>query len=110
MPRDGAWKNRCRAARDYTADARLAWQPVVKVQLHSAGAASLLHPNAAAALGTRGRAALLLAQILPVFSLVAPCPGRTRHLSAEPSVQRRTFINGPLSATPHRAVSHLTGS
>ena len=50
------------------------YQPVVKVQLHSAGAASRL-------------AALLLAQILPVFSLVAPChPG-----ASPPSVQRRTF-------------------
>src|ERR1700688_705655 len=47
---------------------------VVKVRLHSAGAASRL-------------AALLLAQILPVFSLVAPChPG-----ASPPSVQRRTF-------------------
>ena len=40
---------------------------MVKVQLHSAGAASLLHPNAAAALGTPGLAALLLVQILPVL-------------------------------------------
>ena len=40
------------------------------------GGASLLHPNAAAALGTPGLAALLLPQILPVFSVVAPChPG-----------------------------------
>src|SRR5580704_6252853 len=52
----------------------LAQQPVVKVQLHSAGAASRL-------------AALLLVQILPVFSLVAP-----GHPGASPaSVQRRTF-------------------
>src|ERR1700688_46771 len=49
-------------------------QPVVKVRLHSAGAASRL-------------AALLLAHILPVFSLVAPChPG-----ASPPSVPRRTF-------------------
>jgi hypothetical protein len=33
---------------------------VVKVRLHSAGAASLLHPNAGAALGTPDLAALLL--------------------------------------------------
>ena len=52
-------------------------QPVVQVQLHSAGAASRL-------------AALLLAQILPVFSLVAPC-----HPGASPaSVRRRTFTTG----------------
>ena len=56
-------------------------QPVVKVRLHSAGAASRL-------------AALLLAQILPVFSVVAPCRGRTRHLSPGASVQRRTFTTG----------------
>src|SRR5437870_6196114 len=43
------------------------WQPAVKLQLHSAGAASLLHPNAAAALGAPGLAALLLVQILPVL-------------------------------------------
>src|ERR1700722_13558736 len=50
-------------------------QPAVKVRLHSAGAASRL-------------AALLLAQILPVFSLVTPCqPG-----ASPPSVQRQTFI------------------
>ena len=43
---------------------------------HLAGGASLLHPNAAAALGAPGLAALLLPQILPVFSVVAPChPG-----------------------------------
>jgi hypothetical protein len=32
----------------------------VQVRLHSAGTASLLHPNAAAALGTPGLAALFL--------------------------------------------------
>jgi hypothetical protein len=42
-------------------DGRSCWQPVVQRQLHSAGDAS-------------PRAALLLAQILPVFSVVAPCP------------------------------------
>src|SRR5207247_2190856 len=56
---------------------RLPWQPVVKLQLHSAGAASRL-------------AALLLVQILPVFSLVAPChPG-----ASPPSVRRWTFTTG----------------
>ena len=44
-----------------------------QLHLHSNGDASLLHPNAGAALGTPGLAALLLAQILPVFSVVAPC-------------------------------------
>jgi hypothetical protein len=40
------------------------------------GGASLLHPNAAAALGAPGLAALLLHQIFPIFSVVAPChPG-----------------------------------
>ncbi|PYR25685.1 MAG: hypothetical protein DMF98_11390, partial [Acidobacteria bacterium] len=50
---------------------------MVKLQLHSAGAASRL-------------AALLLVQILPVFSLVAPCqPG-----ASPPSVRRWTFTTG----------------
>src|SRR6202163_4408461 len=66
-------------------------QAVVKVQLHSAGAASRL-------------AALLLAQILPVFSLVAPCqPG-----ASPPSVQRPTFTPGCLARhglSPARARS-----
>src|SRR5882672_608893 len=49
-------------------------QPVAKVWLHSTGDASPL-------------AALLLAQILPVFSVVAPC-----HRGASPvSVRRQTF-------------------
>jgi len=62
---------------------------VVKVWLHSTGDASPLHPNAAAALGTP-LAALLLAQILPVFSVVAPC-----HRGASPvSVRRQTFTTG----------------
>jgi len=50
--------------------------PFTLIKDHLAGGASLLHPNAAAALGTPGLAALLLPQILPVFSVVAPChPG-----------------------------------
>src|SRR6266550_1847089 len=53
------------------------WQPVVRLQLHSAGAASRL-------------AALLLVQILPVFSLVAPC----QRGASPPSVRRWTFITG----------------
>src|SRR5437762_7635334 len=53
------------------------WQPVVRLQLHSAGAASRL-------------AGLLLVQILPVFSLVAPChPG-----ASPPSVRRWSFTTG----------------
>ena len=36
---------------------------MVKLRLHSAGAASLLHPNAAAALGAPGLTALLLPRI-----------------------------------------------
>src|SRR5436309_13512820 len=39
--------------------------PWRKSRRHSTGAASLLHPNAAAALGTPRLAALLLPQILP---------------------------------------------
>jgi hypothetical protein len=53
------------------------WQPVVKVRLHSAGDASPL-------------TALLLPQIFPIFSVVAPC-----HRGASPpSVRRRTFTTG----------------
>jgi molybdate transport system substrate-binding protein len=52
-------------------------QPVAKVQLHSAGDASPL-------------TALLLPQIFPIFSVVAPC-----HRGASPaSVRRRTFTTG----------------
>jgi hypothetical protein len=47
---------------------------VVEVRLHSAGAASRLHPNAAAALGTPAQAAWLLVQIFPIFSLVPAAP------------------------------------
>ena len=54
--------------------ADMGWQPVVKVPLHSTGAASRL-------------TALLLGHILPVFSLVAPCqPG-----ASPVSVRRWTF-------------------
>ena len=68
----------------------LALQSVVKVRLHSAGAASRLHPNAGAALGTPGLAALLLVQIFLLFSLVAPCqPG-----ASPASVRRLTFTAG----------------
>src|SRR5439155_21894196 len=79
------------------------WQPVVKVWLHSGpparlprwgprstGDASPAHPNAAAAVGTPAGAALLLLQILAVFSVVAPCPR-----GASPvSVRRQTFTPG----------------
>src|SRR5918996_1211089 len=53
------------------------------------GGASLLHPNAAAALGTPGLAALLVAYILPVCALLAPChPGAAlRDLCHDPQGQ-----------------------
>ena len=55
----------------------LIWQPVVKVWLHSTGDASSL-------------AALLLAQIFPIFSVVAPC-----QRGASPvSVRRQTSTTG----------------
>ena len=82
---------------------RLPRQPVVQVWLHSGpptrlprwgprstGDASPPHPNAAAALGTPARAALLLAQILPVFSFVAPY----RRGASPVSVRRQTFTTG----------------
>src|SRR5438093_7552120 len=49
-------------------------QPVVKLRLHSAGEASPLHPTALknARWGPRPLTALLLPQILPIFSVVAP--------------------------------------
>src|SRR5438093_11398880 len=48
-------------------------QPVVKVQLHSAGDASPLHPTAhSPRRGGPGLTALLLHQIFPIFSVVAP--------------------------------------
>ena len=59
-------------------------QPVVKVWLHSTVEAS-------------PPAALLLAQILPVFSVVAPC----RRGASTVSVRRQTFTTGcePVTAT-----------
>src|SRR5438034_3521418 len=72
---------------------------MVNVWLHSTGDASPSHPNAAAALGAPALAALLLPQILPVFSVVAPC-----HRGASPvSVRRRTFTTGCKLARGHRA-------
>ena len=68
-------------------------QPVVKVRLHSAGDASPLPPQRAgktATLGAPGLTALLLPQIFPICSVVAPC-----HRGASPpSVRRRTFTTG----------------
>ena len=58
-------------------EAQLHWQPVAKVWLHSTGDAS-------------PPAALLLAQILPVFSVVAPC----RRGASPVSVRRQTFTTG----------------
>src|SRR5881628_2324390 len=61
-------------------------QPVVKVWLHSTGEAS-------------PPAALLLLQILPVFSVVAPC----RRGASPVSVRRQTFTTGCyLLGTPRR--------
>ena len=96
-------------------EAQLHCQPVVQVWLHSPGDASPLHPNAAAALGAPAlhpnavaalgapalhpnavaalgapaRAALLLHQIQPVFSVVAPCPR-----GASSGSQRQTCTTG----------------
>jgi hypothetical protein len=50
--------------------------PFTLIKDHLAGGASLLHASVAAASGAPGLAALLLAQIRPVFPVVAPChPG-----------------------------------
>ena len=66
----------------------------MKLQLHSAGAASLLHPNAAAALGTPGLAALLLVQILPVLH---PTVHKTH--GGDPALRSsRRFAGGPHGA------------
>src|SRR5438477_11665699 len=58
-------------------------QPVVKVWLHSTSDAS-------------PPAALLLAHILPVFSVVAPC----RRGASPVSVRRQTFTTGCYVAAP----------
>src|SRR5712691_8337308 len=63
------------------------------------------HPNAAAALGAPAPAALLLLQILPVFSVVAPC----RRGASLVSVRRQTFTTGcygTAKAAPHLTVPH----
>jgi len=75
-------------------------QPVVKLQLHSAGAASLLHPNAAAALGAPGLAALLLVQILPVLH---PTVHNTH--GGDPALRSsRRFAGAPTARTVRRGV------
>src|SRR5206468_6853229 len=75
-------------------------QPVVKLQLHSAGAASLLHPNAAAALGAPGLAALLLVQILPVLH---PTVHKT-HGGDPAQRSSRRFAGAPTARTVRRGV------
>src|SRR5436190_3387491 len=70
---------------------RLSQQPVVKLQLHSAGDASHLHPNAAAALGAPGLAALLIAHMFPTCPLFAPChPGASPASVHDELVRRDT--------------------
>jgi hypothetical protein len=72
---------------------RRLWQPVVKVQLHSAGEASPL-------------TALLLPHIFPICSVVAPC----RRGASPPSVRRWTFITGCWGIFPsHACVGLLPG-
>src|SRR5437773_12531083 len=68
-------------------------QPVVKVWLHSTGDAS-------------PPAALLLTQILPVFSVVAPC----RRGASPVSVRRQTFTTGCYGIGSIRGISASTGS
>src|SRR5712692_5263993 len=77
MVRTGFRRDRLRSARSRKAasdEPVSAWQPVVKVWLHSTDDAS-------------PPAALLLAQILPVFSVVAPC----RRGASPVSMRRQTF-------------------
>src|SRR5881628_674713 len=63
---------------------------------NSPGGASLLHPNAAAALGTPGLAALLVAYILPVCALLAPChPGAALRDLCNESLLRDTRSSDP---------------
>src|SRR5438034_7650997 len=71
---------------------------MVNVWLHSTSDASPSHPNAAAALGAPAPAALLLLQILPVFSVVAPC----RRGASLVSVRRQTFTTGCLGPLLYR--------
>src|SRR5947207_14009566 len=69
--------------------------PVSLIRRHSAADASPLHPNAAAALGTPVLAALLLPQIFPISSVVAPCQPR----ASAPSVRRRIYETDHLDIT-----------
>src|SRR5438128_6664799 len=66
------------------------WQPVVKLQLHSAGDASPL-------------TALLLPHIFPICSVVAPC----QRGASPPSVQRWTFTTGCSRTTLASDETHL---
>src|SRR5438876_11153582 len=68
-------------------------QPVVKVQLHSAGDESPLHPTAhSPRRGGPGLTALLLPQIFPIFSVVAPCQQLTRCHRAAPRQKLARFV------------------
>jgi hypothetical protein len=67
----------------------------MKLQLHSDGDASPLHPTAhSPRRGGPGLTALLLPQIFPIFSVVAPC----QRGASPPSVRRWTFITDCLCA------------
>src|SRR5437899_2496866 len=79
-------------------------QPILD---NSPGGASLLHPNAAAALGTPGLAALLVAYILPVCALLAPCqPGAALRIIGNSWLGQDTRKN---EAAMMRAAAELIG-
>ena len=87
---------------------RIAYQPVVKVQLQSTDAASRSCQRWTTAYSGR---------ILPVFSLFSPCAGRTRHRSRRALVQRWTFttdcyapITSEFEKTVPNAVSYRVDS
>src|SRR6266849_2717177 len=67
--------------------------------------ASRLHPNAAAALGTPGLAALLVAYILPVCALLAPC-----HAGASTPRTAHLFRDGPLPVARLIAAQRQAGA
>src|SRR6202161_4252364 len=63
----------------------------MKVRLHSAGAASLLHPNAVAALGTPGSSCVAPRSNTPGILTRRALPRPDASLLPGPSVRRRSF-------------------
>ena len=88
----------------------LPWQPVVEVRLHSAGAASRHHPNAAAALGTPGSGCVAPRSHIPDMLARRALPaGRITGLGAAPDLHHGLLE--PFCGAPgHRGMAEEVGA